>query len=365
MKIQNLEVPSDARMIVISDIHANLDYFEALLKKIEFSENDVLIIDGDFLEKGERSLDTMHFIMDLVRRGNTYVVYGNCDSWDDVIDRILNEPDKMSWIIRYMKMRESGLLFEMFREMNVDVSDTSDLEKNVSEMCRRYRDEFDFLRSLPTAIETPHYTFVHGGIRPDLPLKEQRQGECIKMDNFRGRGWSFDKWVIVGHWPVMLYIYDHVSAMPIIDRDRKIISIDGGCVLKDDGQLNALIIPYEGSEDFQCEWYDPFPVRIAAEHQSASEVSYYIRWGDSEVEVIHPGEEFSLCRHVRTGYQMEILTKYLSEGEDGRIHTNDCSDYRLEVNPGDPLSVIETTSRGYYVKSQGVSGWYYGRMEQE
>ena len=33
------------------------------------------------------------------------------------------------------------------------------------------------------------------------------------------------------------------SAAPIFTRDRKIISIDGGCVLKADGQLNALILP--------------------------------------------------------------------------------------------------------------------------
>jgi hypothetical protein len=27
------------------------------------------------------------------------------------------------------------------------------------------------------------------------------------------------------------------------------------------------------------------------------------------------------------------------------------------------VGVIETTSRGYYVKHDGTSGWYYGELE--
>jgi protein phosphatase len=163
----------------------------------------------------------------------------------------------------------------------------------------------------------------------------------------------------------MLYIYDHCCANPIIDRDRKIISIDGGCVLKDDGQLNALIIPGYGSEEFTWEWYDPFPVKTALDGQEASESSYYIRWGDSEVEVLESGEEFSRCRHVRTGYEMDILTKYLFRDKEGKLCTNDCSDYELEVCPGDEVSIIEETSRGYYVKNKGTSGWYRGRIREK
>ena len=47
------------RIIAVSDIHANLDYFQHLLEKIKFGKEDALIIAGDFLEKGERSLDTL------------------------------------------------------------------------------------------------------------------------------------------------------------------------------------------------------------------------------------------------------------------------------------------------------------------
>ena len=41
---------------MISDIHANIPYFEGVLKLAQFSDDDILIIDGDFLEKGPESL---------------------------------------------------------------------------------------------------------------------------------------------------------------------------------------------------------------------------------------------------------------------------------------------------------------------
>jgi protein phosphatase len=159
----------------------------------------------------------------------------------------------------------------------------------------------------------------------------------------------------------MLYGTDRVCANPIIDRDKRIASIDGGCVLKDDGQLNCLIIPHRDSEDFGFVSYDPFPEKTVLDDQAEGERSYYIRWGDSTVQVLRRGEEFSHCRHRRTGYEMDILTKYLFT--DNEItDCNDCTDYVLPLKAGDRVRVVETSSRGYFVKHRGVSGWYYGRL---
>ena len=50
-KVQFLEQPEHGRRtIVISDIHAHRSWLERLLKKIDFSEKDMLIILGDMIE---------------------------------------------------------------------------------------------------------------------------------------------------------------------------------------------------------------------------------------------------------------------------------------------------------------------------
>jgi protein phosphatase len=185
--------------------------------------------------------------------------------------------------------------------------------------------------------------------------------ELVRVDHFLTLGRRFDRWAVVGHWPVMLYGTDRVCANPIIDREKHIASIDGGCVLKDDGQLNCLIIPHRDSEDFDFVSYDPFPERTVLDDQPGGERSYYIRWGDSTVKVLARGEEFSRCRHVRTGYEMDILTKYLFT--DNEItDCNDCTDYVLPLRAGDKVRVVESCSRGYFVKHRGVSGWYFGKL---
>lgn len=358
-KVKKLNI-ENRRIIVISDIHGNLPYFKALLEKVNFCDDDILILDGDFLEKGEDSLGTLRYIMKLSEHGNVHALCGNCDSWAEIIDgETYFVPPKL---LKYMLFRKSGLCWDMFGEMGIEISESTDIEPYMPQLAERFKAEWDYLGSIPQIIETPHYIFVHGGIKPDVPMEEQMAGDCMKFDNFRSYGYSFDKWVIVGHWPVMLYLDDHVCANPIFDMDKHIISLDGGCVLKDDGQLNALIIPYEGSEDFSFVAYDPFPVRTVKNYQAKSEKSYYIRWGDNEVQVLSRGEEFSHCRHIRTGYEMDILTKYLYSDED-ICKINDSTDLVLELHPGDEVSIIEETSRGYLVKHKGTSGWYFGELE--
>ena len=97
--------------------------------------------------------------------------------------------------------------------------------------------------------------------------------------------------------------------------------------------------------------------------QAGSKRSTYIRWGDSRVQVLERGAEFSRCRHVRTGYELDILTRYLfSDGE--FTDCNDCTDYVLPLKAGDLVGVVEECSRGYFVKHEGVSGWYFGELAE-
>ncbi len=52
-KIKKLSIPNDVRVIIISDIHGELDLFKELLYKVNFNDEDYLIINGDLCEKEE------------------------------------------------------------------------------------------------------------------------------------------------------------------------------------------------------------------------------------------------------------------------------------------------------------------------
>lgn len=359
-RIERLNIAPGRRILVISDVHANIPYLKGVLKKAAFSEEDELILDGDFLEKGEDSLGTLRYVMELCRKGNAHAVCGNCDDWAEIYSDFWDETHDES-VMSYILWKKSGLLWDMCNAAGIDPFELENFTSAKDRLLNAFPEEWAFLAHLPHAIETEYFIFSHAGMTPGKPLREQTIGELLRCDSLLTRGWYFKKWLIVGHWPVMLYGTDKVCANPIVDREKKIVSIDGGCVLKDDGQLNALIIPDKYSDDFSFVSYDPFPVRTVREDQEEGARSYYIRWGDSTVQVLSRGEEFSLCRHVRTGYEMEILTKYLFTDND-ITDCNDCTDYVLPLKAGDQVRVVEETSRGWFVKHKGYSGWYYGEL---
>ena len=356
-KIESLSLPADRRVLAVSDVHGNLAYLRGLLEKLRFSPSDVLILVGDLLEKGPDSLATLRYVMELAKTHEIHAVSGNCDWWVPLLFE-LGTPEDNRW---YLNNKPFCLLRQMCAELGIPVTPDMDFLAARDACAAAFPAEFAFLAAMPEIIETERFTFVHGGL-PEGEPSDWDAWRCMKYDNFMATERRFDKWVIVGHWPVMLYHEAIVDANPVIDYEKKIASIDGGCILKDDGQLNALILPRTEAEDFSFVAYDPFPVATVKTPQTASEKSYYIRWGDAEVEVLERGSEFSRIRHLRTGYEMEVLTKYLyGEGEDCTV--NDCTDYVLPLSPGDTVSVVETTSRGYFVKHKGVSGWYFGELE--
>ena len=359
-RIEKLNIEPGRRILVISDIHANIPYFKGVLKQVNFSDDDVLIIDGDFLEKGEESLKLLRMLMEMSKRENVHLVCGNCDDWADMYlpDFRIEICD---YILKYIQYRKRSLLWDLCVEQGADPMALKDFRPMRELFRERYADIWEFLGGIPHAVDTGSFVFAHAGMTPGKALTEHSPAELDRVDALMKTDRCFDRWLVVGHWPVVLYGEDRVCANPIIDRNRKIISIDGGCSLKDDGQLNCLIIPDIGSEDFSFAAYDPFPTAVALEEQTEGQRSCYIRWGDSEVRVLKRGEEFSHCRHLRTGYEMDILTKYLLSDEE-ITGCNDSTDYILPVHAGDTLRIVEKTSRGVLAKRNGVSGWYAGKL---
>lgn len=350
--------PAGRRIVAVSDIHGNLPFFLGLMEQIQLSPNDILILVGDILEKGQNSLDLLRHIMALSKTHTVYPLCGNCDG---LVLRFFesDELDAMFFSF-YLDKHPESTLRQMAREKGFD--QTEDLPALRQNLRDAYPEEWAFLRSMPTIVETEHLLFVHGGVPSLENMESLNRWKCMKNDHFWEQGLSFDKYVIVGHWPTTLYHPTIPSSAPIIDRQSRIISIDGACVLKVDGQLNALLIPEESSEDFTWTAYDGLPTVTALDPQPASTDSINIRWGRSQLELLEPGEELSLCRHVESGRVLPILNHYLQYKPDG-LFCEDSTDYCLEVSPGDILTLVATTKQGYLCKKDGCTGWYLGRIE--
>ena len=361
--VRNIELPPGRRVLVISDIHGNLPFLKGLLAKTGFSREDILIVLGDILEKSEGGLETLRYLMELSQTHTVYTISGNCD---DITPSFVDGREDIppEFYPRYFKIfGEKCAVVKLARLAGAPVAAPSDYPAARAAIRAAFAPELRFLRSMPNICLTPDYLFVHGGVPREDRLEELSAHRCMKNDDFLGQGYSFRRWVIVGHWPVTLYRPDIPSAKPLLDYDRHIASIDGGCTLKLDGQLNALILPERPGGKFTYMAYDGFPEMTALDGQAPSADSVNIRWGRSALAVLETGPEFCRCRHLESGRVLDILTDYLRYDEKG-VHCEDSTDYRLPVSPGDRLSVVRRTSRGILAKKDGATGWYLGRLAE-
>ena len=359
--VRRLDLPKGRRVLIVSDVHGNLPFLKGLLKKVTFTKNDILVVLGDVLEKSVGGLETLQYVMELGKNYTVYMINGNCDDITPAfLDGGRNVPDSF-YPYYFKKFGEKCALVRMAHLAGASLEDPADYPAAKRAILEKFGPEVDFLRGLPTVLYNDDYILVHGGVPREDRLEELDANACMKNDAFLEQDHAFRRWVVAGHWPVTLYHAHIPSAKPILDEARHIASIDGGCTLKLDGQLNALILPETPGGALTYAAYDGNPVLTALDDQAASKTSVNIRWGRSRVEVLDRGPEFCRCRHVETGRELDILTDYLYELEDG-FHCEDSTDHRLPVRAGDRLSVVRRTSKCALVKKDGATGWYFGRL---
>ena len=74
---------------VMSDLHGMYDRFIAMLEKIDFSDSDELFIIGDIIDRGERPVDILEYVMD---KPNITVLLGNHEVMArDLLSRLTTE----------------------------------------------------------------------------------------------------------------------------------------------------------------------------------------------------------------------------------------------------------------------------------
>lgn len=371
--IENIPVQPGQRLLAVSDIHGHLDWLVQLLKKMEYDGDDILVIIGDLVDKGPESLRTVQYVMDLARQHPVYVSMGNVD-----IDRSLkcfdDSPEGVERFVEYLQWMErrwgNSLFQEMLADLGVSVGQITmdNAPEYMGRLREQFREELAFLRERPTILTAGRYLFVHGGVpTDDLTALEGTAGyPHLKNDAFWEQGYSFEHYTVVtGHWPVWLYRRDREDGRPLLDRERNIFCIDGGCGLKKAGQLNGLIISDCHTDQPNISWtsYDDFPLYTALQPQTEAPAKVYINYFDSEVELLEEQGEWGKYRRKGSGEIVMLPLKWVGTWSDGKWHSENYSDGRLSVEAGEQLSLIDRAGSSFYVKKQGLAGWYDDSLE--
>lgn len=386
MRAQRLSIPKGRRVILTSDVHGRLSWLKGLLKKVSFSPEDYLIIAGDILEKGEESLSTLRYLMELERTGHVHIVYGNVDA--RVIEYLETPELFYSRYCRMMKNWGYSVYSEMLKEQGLKLEETGERTPQALEMegllkeepgrleeaavqeawsriCAAYERELAYIQGLPAVIDAGTFLVTHAGLPTEDygSLSAEQVRHMVNWKSFQDEELYFSRYVFVGHWPVTIYEREKMDSSPLINRKKRIVSLDGGCAVKRDGQLNAMILPDIDAREFKIESFDDFPRARVQEDREGRAETFHIRWKERFVERIRREEEGSLVRVLCTGREHWIPEPYLWEDEDdGRMCCSDYTDAVLPLRAGDEVSVLGSYRRGYLVRKDGVQGWYDGRL---
>lgn len=222
---------------VMSDIHGEYEKYMKILEMIDFSDNDVLYVLGDVVDRGK---EPVKVLLDMMNRFNVYPIMGNHDC------AAVNILKKMSVEItadNYSSYIDADMLNEMIEWLS-EGGDTT-FEEFVKLDNAKRREIIEYIEEFPLCevIDVGQYTFilVHAGLgnfRKDKKLKEYTPYELMMMRTDPDDDYFDDKsvYVVSGHTPVRLFTEKNEIFI-----NKNNIMIDCGACFKN-GRLACLCL---------------------------------------------------------------------------------------------------------------------------
>jgi len=233
--IDTASVPEGRRIYAIGDVHGRNDLLQQLLEKIVKddaergdAESEIIFL-GDLVDRGPDSAGVLDTAMQLKSAaGNVRFLMGN---HEEVYLAASTGDEKSVRFFNRIGGRETILSY--------DISMKEYIELDISELAERIPtlfsgDHVDFISGFEDQIVIGDYAFVHAGIRPGVPLSEQRNKDLR---------WIREEFLAAQEPHEKVIVYGHTISDDVLEAGNR-IGIDTGAYYSD--KLTALVL--QGSE---------------------------------------------------------------------------------------------------------------------
>ena len=212
---------------VMSDLHGCYEEYLELLRKIRFSDEDVLYVLGDVIDRGP---EPVTLLQDMMMRSNVIPLIGNheymamrvlrklcVEITEETSDgEYLNMDDMTSYL--NWSMDGGQITMEQFRKLNAEEK-TDMLE---------YLEEFSLYEEVTAGGRD--YVLVHAGLEPFVPgkhLKDYTLAEMIFQSPDYNRVYFENRYLVTGHTPTITQ--ENPEKAKVLEQNHH-IAIDCGCV---------------------------------------------------------------------------------------------------------------------------------------
>lgn len=229
----------------VSDIHGDYDKYKRLLHEIEFSDDDLLIVLGDTLDRGN------HFssvLLDMMQHENIIHLVGNHDFVGAIcLNQLSKEITKES--LENLDAAILGVILEWLNDGgDATMKDFSRLSQDQKDDILDYLNDFELYKEIYA--DGKHYILTHAGLgnfSPQKRLEDYSLEDLAFSRTDYSKALFQDKILVTGHTPTALipenpkpgYIY----------RGNNHIAIDCGCGFG--GRLGAICL--DTGEEFYVE----------------------------------------------------------------------------------------------------------------
>jgi serine/threonine protein phosphatase 1 len=213
------------KTIVIGDTHGCYNELKELISTLEANGEynkgkDKLVFLGDYIDRGDDSRLVIEYIRNLQKNnGNVIALMGN---HEDMLLKYLDDGDA-DWLWN-------------------GCQSTRDSYKGFD---KQFKDDVEWIRSLPLYHEDKNFIYVHAGIDVNKPMNKQGKNTLLWVrEPFIYNPKKYKKRVVFGHTPT---VYLNEEDFPVQTYANN-IDIDTGCVYG--GALTALIIKNGETDGF-------------------------------------------------------------------------------------------------------------------
>jgi serine/threonine protein phosphatase 1 len=171
----------EPRIFAVGDIHGCRLKLDRLLAKIDWrpENKELLVFLGDYIDRGPDSYGVVETVLGLKNQRPNEVILLKGNHEQMFVNFISGQEE--------LVLTANGVAWTM---------------RSYNENTPFPPSHYQFYQELELYHESANHIFVHAGLRPGVPLKEQTEVDCLWIrDEFLESDFDFGKTVVFGHTP--------------------------------------------------------------------------------------------------------------------------------------------------------------------
>ena len=216
------------RILAIGDIHGHFDRLSRVFNKINFGSKDLLILLGDYIDRGNENLHCLQWAMRISKLPNVIALRGNHEQMM-LYYYLLGTYESTIWLPNGGKLTKA------------EIDEWSKTNPDFLKEALKFIDKRPYYYQ--TYINGQEYIFCHAGLKPGVPLESQTVESILWIREEFYNEYNGTAEVVVGHTPTP-YIGE-VPGMKITDKyypihlPNKITMLDTGSFLPN-GRISCI-----------------------------------------------------------------------------------------------------------------------------